>query len=125
MINNTLVNDYGSGSFVYINPGSTSIPVSALVMNNLFIGNGASVSGGGGVTTSSNNLATTDTGLLVDVVNYDYHLTNAVGARDGGAEPGSGDGINLAPVQQYVHPLQQEGRPQDGTLDIGAYEYTP
>ena len=61
----------------------------------------------------------------MDVNNYDYHLTNAPGARDSGAVPGTGDGVNLAPVQQYVHPRQHEDRPQDGTIDIGAYEYTP
>jgi len=125
MINNTLVNDYGSGGFLYINPGSASSPVTALVMNNLFIGNGTTVADSGGVATTTNNLATTDTGLLVDVSNYDYHLTDATGARDAGAVPGKGDGVDLAPELQYVHPRQYQSRPQDGTIDIGAYEYTP
>jgi hypothetical protein len=124
MINNTLVNDNGGGTFVSVNPGSGSAPVTATVMNNLFLGNGTAIADSGGVVTSANNLATTNAGL-VDISNYDYHLTASSPARNAGGVPGSGDGVDLTPVHQYVHPRQYETRPQDGAIDIGAYEYTP
>jgi len=41
---------------------------------------------------------------------------------DMGMAPGMGAGMALAPVFQYVHPADAEGRMTVGTIDIGAYE---
>lgn len=123
IINNTFVNDVGVGTFVYINPGSEMIPVTAKVINNLFIGSGTLTSSGG-VAETSNNLATTNADLM-NIDNYNYRLLSSSPARNAGIEPGIGDGYDLTPVLQYLHPHSHEQRPHDGTIDIGAYEYAP
>jgi hypothetical protein len=114
VINNTSVNDYGSGQHINI-AGGTSY---ASVVNNLFIG-GGSVPSGLNVT---NNLVTSSPALM-DINNYDYRLLSNSPTRDAGINPGSGDGYSLTPIYQYRHPSNKETRPTDDTLDIGAYEY--
>lgn len=124
IINNTLNNDLGRGTFIYINPGSATNPASATIMNNLFIGSGTAVSDSGGVAVKNNNLSTTNAGL-VDIDTYDFHLLSSSPARDAGADPGMGDGMDLNPALQYVHPRSYEERAVDSAIDIGAYEYAP
>ena len=36
--------------------------------------------------------------------------------------PGLAGSFDLTPVFQYVHPTGREPRPDDGAIDIGAYE---
>lgn len=115
VVNNTLVNDLGRGGFIGINGGA----LPAEVMNNIFTGGGATVSGPASL---SNNLVTATPGLM-DIANYDYRLTQSSAARDMGSDPGSGDGLDLLPAYEYAHPAARQSRNTDGALDIGAYEY--
>jgi len=115
VVNNTLVNDRGNGTFINISGGTEK----AVVINNIFAGGGGTVNG---ATEESNNIISADPGL-VDRANYDYRLTAGSIARDAGIAPGQGAGLDLTPVYHYVHPSSQEDRPRDNSLDIGAYEY--
>jgi hypothetical protein len=53
----------------------------------------------------------------------DFTLTRQSPARDIGVEPGLVNGWPARPSAQYRHPLRQQSRPNDGKIDIGAYEY--
>ena len=116
MINNTLVNDRSSGTFVSVRTGTAL----ARLINNLFAGNGTMVSG---VADTVTNLATNNPGLE-DISNYNYHLTaGSTNAINAGTAPGIGDGFDLSPKHEYLHNSQREQRADDGNIDIGAYEY--
>ncbi|NNF66317.1 MAG: hypothetical protein HKM98_02295 [Gammaproteobacteria bacterium] len=117
IVNNSIVNDRQSGNFITIAAGALTSTVS----NNIFVGNGSLINGPAVV---SGNLQTSSPGF-VDIDNYDYRLTGASAAIDAGVTPGSGDGFPLLPARQYVHPADAELRPQNGTVDAGAYEYSP
>jgi hypothetical protein len=109
-INNTLVNENGSGTFISIRPGTT-----AQVTNNLFVGTGTAVSG---PATQISNLST-NTPLFVNQGAFDYRRTSS----SPGSDPGiSSTGFVLAPMFQYVHPHNREARPINGAPNIGAYE---
>jgi hypothetical protein len=115
-VNNTLVNDRGSGTFLLLQSGST-----ATVMNNMFVGNGTTIRG---AATAVTNLST-NTPNFVNRGAYDYRLTISSPGLNAGTAPGSGDGFDLTPLYQYVHNAGREPRARNDAIDIGAYEYVP
>jgi len=116
VVNNTLVNENGNGTFIYIRSGTSS----AKVINNIFTGNGNVVSGTADLVT---NLVTNSPGLQ-SLSSYNYELATGSDAIDAGTMPGSGDGYDLTPKYEYVHNSQRRERVLNGdTIDIGAYEY--
>ena len=119
VVNNTLVNDLGSGGFLFVRSGTTG-----KITNNIFVGSGTLVSGQAGLLVSPNLLPPGSAGL-VDRVNFDYRLTAGSAARNAGVDPGSVNGIDLTPRNQYVHKASTQARPEDATIDLGAYEYVP
>jgi hypothetical protein len=119
VVNNTFVNDRGSGTFVSTASGTESVRL----INNLFLGGGTLSSGA--VPQSTTNLAG-NLSLLVEASTFDYRLApTATAAIDAGTAPGSADGVDLTPAFEYVHPARREARVARGTIDIGAYEKAP
>jgi hypothetical protein len=118
VVNNTLVDDHGGGRFIQ----AASATQNVAITNNIFVGNGPVLSGP--ASTQDSNLQTTDPGL-VSVAEYDYRLLPDSPARNAGTTPDTTNGIDLAPVFQYVHRSNRETRVADGAIDIGAYEYVP
>ena len=116
VVNNTIVNDKGSGTFIDIAAGAT-----ATVQNNLFVGNGTTVSG---PATQATNLRAT-TPNFVNSGAFDYRPTATTPGIDGGTAPGLGGTFDLTPMYQYVHPTNREPRPTRNAIDIGAYEFAP
>jgi hypothetical protein len=114
VINNTIGNDRSAGTFISVS-GSTP----AVVINNIFMGSGTVVRGPNNQTT---NLVSNNPGL-VDASNFDYRLVEGSAAINAGSDPGSANGFNLLPTNQYVHKASTEARTSVGTIDIGAYEY--
>jgi hypothetical protein len=116
VVNNTIVNDRGSGTFVRVSAGT------ALLQNNVFQGGGAVLNGS--ATQVSNYVGNA---ALANTAIYDYHLTaGSTNCIDKGTvpDPGTGiDGFSLIPACQYVHPCSYQARPVSGVIDIGAYEY--
>jgi hypothetical protein len=117
VVNNTFVNDRGSGTFVELSGGTT-----ATLQNNLFVGGGTVVSGGT-VTQTTNR--TTSTPNFVNRTTFDYRPTATTPGIDAGTAPGLGGTFDLTPVLQYVHPANRQARPVNGVIDIGAYELAP
>ena len=117
VINNSIVNDLSSGTFVNIGTADT---VPAVIKNNIFVGPGTLTNQTGA--TLANNFSGNP--LFVNQAGFDYHLTSSSPAIDAGANPGSANGFSLTPVFEYVHPARGEGRVTTGAaIDIGAYEF--
>lgn len=115
VVNNTFVNDRSGGLFVGVAGGTDTV----LFRNNLFVGNGTVPSG-----MDASNIIT-NTPDFVDRDGFDYHLLDTSDAIEKGTAPGSGNGYELTPVWQYLHPHSREERPVNGSLDAGAFEYNP
>ncbi|MGB6624246.1 MAG: choice-of-anchor D domain-containing protein [Candidatus Acidiferrum sp.] len=117
VVNNTMVNDDGQGTFVVVD---SSVTVPAIITNNIF-------QGAGTITTQSSAVKTTNFAGNADLLSpttYDYHLLAGSPAIDAGTNPGQGNGVSLTPVYQYVQPTCAEGRIIAGSaIDIGAYEF--
>ncbi len=115
IVNNTMVNDRSSGTFVNIAGGADS----AQLINNLFIGSGTLLSGPGTETTNM----TGSSSDLIDKVMFDYRLRHGSEAIDEGTTPGMANGYSLEPEYHYVHPVSYGDRKKQDVIDIGAYEY--
>jgi hypothetical protein len=115
VVNNTFVNDLGSGTFVAVAGGAT-----ATLQNNLFVGTGTTASG---TATQISNLRTS-TPHFADITAFDYRPTSATPGIDRGTTPGLATAFDPTPVWQYVHPTGREPRPVHNAIDIGAYEYS-
>jgi MYXO-CTERM domain-containing protein len=115
VVNNTIVNDLGSGTFVLVD-GKVSTP--AVVQNNAFVGGGTVCS------QASAMLVTNIAGdaKLVDAATFDYHLAAGSPCVNAGTAPGTGDGFDLTPIDEYVHPASSAARGSNGVIDVGAYE---
>ncbi len=116
VINNTIVNDKGSGTFVQMAGGVDPVDI----RNNIFVGMGVVTNQMSAV--MANNFALGDP-LLVDRSGYDYHLKAGSPCIDKGVDPGMVGAMSLAAMFHYVHPSKFEARPSVATLDIGAYEF--
>ena len=117
VINNSIVNDRASGTFISIGTADT-VPV--VIKNNIFVGPATLTNQNGAIL--ANNFSGNP--LFVNQANFDYHLTAASPAINAGTNPGSANGFSLAPVFDYVHPACGETRGTVGpAIDIGAYEY--
>jgi hypothetical protein len=114
LVNNTLVNERGRGTFVVNRSG-----VIADMTNNLFVG-------GGAVTDAMANqyasIETNDPGF-VDRAGFDYRLGARSAAIDRGTAPGMVGGRSLAPRFHFVEPAGFEPRPAVGAIDVGAFEF--
>ncbi len=113
VVNNTFVNDLGRGTFVAV----AGAPTDVRLINNIFAGGGTVLAGQG---TLKNNLASEDPGF-VDRAGYDYRLAAGSPAIDAGTNPGTVNGVALAPLYQYSN-LSGVARLKRGAIDIGAFE---
>lgn len=144
MINNTIINDRGSGVFL-----QNRTAAAAILVNNIFAGAGTlakgpvtlrnnlivkSVSGGIVGSLIGSAKANSASGDLVgnftarsagfrDPGKMNFALTEKSPARNIGAEPGLVNGWPSRPSAHYIHPRRQAPRPNDGKIDIGAYEF--
>jgi len=118
VVNNTFLNDSGSGgTFVMIGSG---VGTPALLQNNIFAGVGS-------MTNQSNAQLRTNYSAaapgFVDRANFDLHPTANAQVINAGSAPGNAaSGFALAPIAQYKHVAAGETRVNNGQIDIGAYE---
>ncbi len=117
-VNNTVVNDLGSGTFVNLASGTTGV-----IENNVFRGKGT-ITSLSGATQTTNWDDTMGDPMLVNQAAYDYHLAPGSPCVDKGTAPGTGlSNQSLAPDHEYVHVAMTESRSVAGAaIDIGAYE---
>lgn len=146
MVNNTVINERGSGIFLQNrSPGmatlinnilaGTGTPVKgpATLRNNLIVksvsaGIVGSLIGSGRAGKASGELVgnfTARSAGFVDPGNMDFRLTENSPARNIGVEPGLVNGWPSRPSAQFLHARRQVPRPNDGKIDIGAFEFAP
>ena len=114
VVNNTFLNDAGSGAFVFI---GSSVTTPALVQNNIFAGPG-SVTNQGNATLRNNYAAAAP--AFVNRATYDLHPAAGSPMINAASAPGTAPtGFVLAPIAQYQHVASGEARAN--VNDIGAY----
>ena len=119
VINNTFLNDYSGGTFLFV---SGKVPTPAVVQNNIFAGVGTFSTQA--TTIDKTNYRNAAPGF-VNRAAYDLHPTGSALVIGAASNPGtSPTGVSMVPVAQYKSTANGEGRPVSGTLDIGAYEAT-
>lgn len=121
VINNTFLNDdTARGTFVAV---GASVTVPVVMRNNIFAGTGTDISQVGAI--QSNNYRSIAPGF-VNRATFDLHPTANALVINAGIDPGLlPTGMSARPTAQYVHPANYQLRPQNGALDVGAYEAAP
>ncbi len=120
LVNNTVVNDRSTGTFVSVQAGTALYKA----YNNIFAGPGTILNGAPTVLDSTNNLyCTVANAGFVNAPGYDYNLMGSSAAVEASAPAGSAGAFSLTPLLEYVHPSYNQGKIITGTLDIGAHEY--
>lgn len=116
VINNTWVNHLGRGTFLFL---GTAVTTPSVIQNNIFFGGGTLSSQADARRVT--NLEGGDSCFVSDE-SFDYRLRSSSPCKDAGsnAEP-AGDFPSL-PTSMYRHPAQGETRPNDGNMDVGAFE---
>lgn len=114
VVNNTFVNDRGSGTFV-----TNASAADAVLVNDLFVGGGTALDGPGAETTCLE----TDAPGFIDGSEGDYTLADDSPAIDAGSDPGAAGDLSLWPAWEYTGADDGEARPVVGALDLGAYEW--
>jgi len=111
VVNNTIVNDRGAGTFIFVMNG---IGTTGQIVNNIFSGNGTVLSGTNTMTLTTNLVSNTPG--LVNSANYDYRLAPGSPAIDAGSNPGTGAGVSLVPTSQYCIPPTGRTDPSQARL---------
>jgi hypothetical protein len=115
-VNNSVVNDLMSGTFV-INASTTP----AILTNNIFYEPGTLNSNAADVLTT--NFSTGDP-MFSDLALLDLRLTSGSPCIDMGTDPGKAGSQSLEPVFEYVQSESSMARTVVGkAIDIGAYEF--
>ena len=122
VVNNTIVNERSSGSFLSIKDGTQEI----YAHNNIFAGTGTIIVGTANKIDSSHNW----TGSIlsagfVESKQYDYRLLKSSPAINSGEDINKTvNGYFLVPVNEYRHPWNLTFRIKISAIDIGAHENT-
>lgn len=117
VVNNTFLNDAGSGTFVQVGSGVTR---GVLLQNNIFGGVGT-VTNQSAAVQKTNYRATAP--AFVNRAAYDLRPAPNVLVVNAASAPGtSAEGVSLYPGAEYKHVASGITRPVAGALDIGAYE---
>jgi hypothetical protein len=117
LVNNTFVNDKGSGTAVLLAAGVTA---PARAQNNISTGSPTFVSQAAAILTTN---CLTANPQFVNRAAFDYHLTSGSPCRNAGSAPGTGQGYALTPTLQYVYDTGVAPRVVSGSaIDAGALE---
>ena len=118
VINNTFLNDMGSGgTFMFV---SGKVPTPAVVQNNIYAGVGTFSTQASTIDKTNYRSASPS---FANRAAYDLHPVGSALVIDAGSDPGvSAKGVSLKAVAQYKAVAAGEARPVVGQIDIGAYE---
>jgi hypothetical protein len=121
LVNNTIINDRSSGSFIHLQPGTGVLKL----INNIFGGPGTLINGTATAVDSATNFISVAVSAIgfVNVASYDYQLVSSAKVIGKGSNPGTAGSYLLIPVSEYLHNSNKRNRATNGTIDIGAYEY--
>ena len=118
VVNNTFLNDYGSGgTFVLI---GSSITTPALLQNNIFAGVGTTTNQASAIDLTNYRSAAP---AFVDRAGFDLRpAVNAPMINAGLALSNATSGFSLSPLAEYRHMASSGTRTSVGAIDIGAFE---
>ncbi|WP_413673077.1 hypothetical protein ACEN9H_29785 [Massilia cellulosiltytica] len=118
VINNTFLNDMGSGgTFMFV---SGKVPTPAVAQNNIYAGVGTFSTQASTIDKTNYRSASPS---FANRAAYDLHPVGSALVIDAGSDPGvSAKGVSLKAVAQYKAVAAGEARPVVGQIDIGAYE---
>ncbi|MCC7466559.1 MAG: right-handed parallel beta-helix repeat-containing protein [Saprospiraceae bacterium] len=122
LAHNTILNNRPNGRFVQHSNGIDLVKM----VNNLFLGGGTLLQGAATAVDTTHNLRITSiqAGQLNDPTMYDYSLTANSPCVNAGTQPGDYQGVSLAAVYSYLHPMSRTARWHTGSApDVGAYEF--
>jgi hypothetical protein len=118
VVNNTIINDHSSGTFV--NDATSTL---AAIENNIFYNAGTLTNQSAATLTTNFSSPSMGDPMFVDLANYEVALRAGSPCIDKGTTPGQNASQSLVPVFEYVHPLSEVVRTIVGSaIDIGAYE---
>ena len=123
MVNNTMVNERPSGSFVNVTSGTNIYKG----YNNIFAGPGSLLSGAPTTldTAGNKNYSLISSAGFANSASYNYHLLASSSAVNAGTSAGAAtNGFSLTPPYEYVHPANYAARNTTGSIDAGAHEYS-
>jgi hypothetical protein len=119
VVNNTIINDHSTGTFV---DDATSTP--AVIENNIFQNAGTVTNQSTATLTTNFSSPSMGDPMFANLASYDVSLLAGSPCIDKGTTPGQNGAQLLAPAFEYVHPLSEAVRAIVGSaIDIGAYEY--
>ena len=122
LINNTLVNEKGRGSFVFVN-NDTELYKG---YNNIFAGEASLLIGTPSILDTLSNLTFNridDVGFI-NSKDYDYRILSTSPVINKSTNAGKAkNGFSLMPEFEYIHPADKILRTIMGKLDVGAHEY--
>lgn len=116
VINNTIINHKGAGSFIQF----PSMTKTATIWNNLIIGKGSFIAGNTSSLDTQKNFFLQDTMQehFVEPKVNDYRPTAFTPGKDiGKIHP------EITLISEYQHPSDCKSREMDGSIDLGAYEF--
>jgi len=116
ILNNTFVNERGSGIFVANHDPRTT----ALLLNNIFAGKGTVIKGAGH---EQGNLVTRRDPGFRDVRHYDFRLTAGSQAIGRGVDPAKFD-VPFRAEYEYQHLATKRPRANPVSIDAGAHQFS-
>lgn len=122
VVNNTFVSEKDPAGTIFID-ANTPPETPPVVRNNIFVGTGTPCTVVEAV--EKDNNITNEDPLFEDAAAYNYRLKATSPAIDKGVAPGMGLNFDLTPKSHYVHPAALEDRPENGPIDVGAFEFPP
>ena len=123
-INNTVINDCERGRPTFVSINKLSEDFRPFLLNNVFVGKGQVTNCSKAVLRSNFTGRVPEAGF-VDRELWNLRLKEGSPCIDSGISLQEvGKGVAPTPARHYLHPMGSEERPDDGELDIGAYEYS-
>ncbi|MFL5814328.1 MAG: right-handed parallel beta-helix repeat-containing protein [Bdellovibrionia bacterium] len=114
VVNNTILNDRGSGNIVQVANGGT-----AVIKNNAIVGGGTLINNMANLASQASNYVG-NSPMFTDKANFNLKPLAGSPLIHTAADPGIVNNYSLLPVNEYVHQQSAKSRNNTSGLDIGA-----
>jgi hypothetical protein len=115
VVNNTILNDRGSGNIVQVANGGM-----AVIKNNAIVGGGTLINNMANLASQASNYVG-NSPMFTNQAAYDLKPLAGSPLIHTATDPGIANNYSLLPVNEYVHPQSARTRNNSSGLDIGAF----